>query len=59
MKDRNKKATNFQCEYLVTRDGSSVEHISLETKTYPVHDSCFRRTVRPGNEWFGEKNSPC
>ncbi len=40
MKIELKKATNYQCEYTVTRDDKSVELISLETKTYLVHDIC-------------------
>jgi hypothetical protein len=40
MKIQIKKATNYQCEYTVTRDDKSVEVISLETKTYFLHDIC-------------------
>ena len=35
-----KKTTNYQCEYTVTREDKSVEIITLETKTYLVHDIC-------------------
>lgn len=34
------KKTNHQCEYLITRDDQSVERITLETKTYLLHDIC-------------------
>jgi hypothetical protein len=35
-----KKTTTYKCEYRITRDDNSVEHIPLETKTYFVHDIC-------------------
>jgi hypothetical protein len=34
------KKTNYQCEYTITRTDRSFELISLETKTYLVHDIC-------------------
>jgi hypothetical protein len=40
MKIEIKKATPYQSEYTITRDDKSVEVISLETKTYLVHDIC-------------------
>lgn len=40
MKIEVKKATKHQCQYSVTRNDKSVERITLETKTYLVHDIC-------------------
>lgn len=40
MKIEIKKKTQYQCEYTLTRADKSVEQISLETKTYFVHDIC-------------------
>jgi len=40
MKIEIKKATAYQCEYRITRNDGSVELISLETKTYLLHDIC-------------------
>lgn len=40
MKIEIKKATKYQCEYRITRFDKSVELISLETKTYFIHDIC-------------------
>ena len=40
MKIEIKKATNHRCEYTITRDDKSVERITLDTKTYLVHDIC-------------------
>jgi hypothetical protein len=35
-----KKLTAYQCEYMITRENNSVERITLETKTYLLHDIC-------------------
>jgi hypothetical protein len=35
-----KKKTNYLCEYTLTRVDKSVEQITLETKTYLLHDVC-------------------
>lgn len=40
MKIEIKKVTNYQCEYTITRNDKSVEQITLDTKTYLVHDIC-------------------
>lgn len=40
MKIELKKKTEYECEYTLTRANKSVEQISLETKTYFVHDIC-------------------
>jgi hypothetical protein len=40
MKIEVKKKTDYQCEYAITRDDKSVELITLDTKTYLVHDIC-------------------
>jgi hypothetical protein len=40
MKIGIKRASAYQCEYTVTRDDGSVEVISLDTKTYLIHDVC-------------------
>lgn len=40
MKIEIKKKTQYQCEYTLSRADKSVEQISLETKTYFVHDMC-------------------
>lgn len=34
------KTTIYKCGYTVTRSGGSVDQISLETKTYLLHDIC-------------------
>jgi hypothetical protein len=38
MKIEIKKSTPYQSEYTITRDGKSFELITLETKTFLVHD---------------------
>lgn len=40
MKIELKKATNYQCKYTLIREDTSVELITLETKTYLLHDVC-------------------
>ena len=35
-----KKATKYQCKYTITRNDDSVELITLDAKTYLVHDIC-------------------
>lgn len=40
MKIEIKKTTNYQCGYTITREDNSIEYITLETKTYLVHDIC-------------------
>jgi len=40
MKIEIKKTTNFHCEYAITRDNQPAELITLEAKTYLVHDIC-------------------
>lgn len=40
MKIELKKITNYQCEYTLAMDDQSLERITLETKTYLVHDIC-------------------
>ena len=40
MKIELKKITNYQCEYTLTRDDQSLERITLETKTFLLHDIC-------------------
>lgn len=40
MKIEIKKLTKYQCEYFLTRNDLSVEIITLETKTYFIHDVC-------------------
>ncbi len=34
------KKTSHLCQYTITRSNASVEHISLDTKTYFLHDIC-------------------
>jgi hypothetical protein len=33
-----KKITNYECEYTITREDASVEVITLDVKTYLIHD---------------------
>lgn len=40
MKIELKKITNYQFEYTITRNDQSREQITLETKTYLIHDIC-------------------
>ena len=40
MKISLKKATKFQCEYTILRNNNSVEVITLDAKTYLLHDIC-------------------
>lgn len=40
MKIEIKKKTEYQCEYTITRKDKSIELITLETKTYFLHDIC-------------------
>ena len=40
MKIEIQKLSNYQCLYTITRADQSVERITLETKTYLVHDIC-------------------
>lgn len=40
MKIEIKKRTNFQCEYVITREDESVELITLKTNTFLIHDVC-------------------
>jgi hypothetical protein len=34
------KKTQYACEYSITRDDTTQEHFTLETKTYFLHDIC-------------------
>ena len=40
MKIEIQKLSKYQCLYTITRGDQSVERITLETKTYLVHDIC-------------------
>lgn len=40
MKIEIRKTTNHQCQYTITRDDLSIDSVSLDTKTYFVHDIC-------------------
>lgn len=40
MKIEIKKLSLYQCAYTLTRKDQSVERITLETKTYLIHDIC-------------------
>ncbi|MCE7053882.1 hypothetical protein LZF95_04265 [Algoriphagus sp. AGSA1] len=40
MKIEIRKKTNHQCAYLITRNDHSTEQITVETKTYLLHDIC-------------------
>lgn len=40
MKIEIKKKTLYNCEYVITRNDKSCERITLDTKTYFLHDIC-------------------
>lgn len=40
MKIELKKLTNYLCEYTLTREDLPIEQITLDTKTYLIHDIC-------------------
>ena len=56
MKIQITKKTAYQCEYAITRRDKSVEVISLETKTYFVHDICHyvvEKNLKYSNGFWG------
>ncbi|WP_417236967.1 hypothetical protein [Bizionia paragorgiae] len=56
MKIEIKKNSHYQCEYTIHRNNGSVEVISLETKTYLLHDICHfavERNLKYANGFWG------
>ncbi len=51
-----KKVTKYQCEYTLKRDDKSVEIITLDTKTYFLHDICHfvvEKNIKYANGFWG------
>jgi hypothetical protein len=50
------KKTQYACEYSITRDDTTQEHFTLETKTYFLHDICHYVVEKQlqFNKGFGE-----